>query len=340
MIISKIIREGYVYFNLHAEQTMSSTFFDGDVGIDVTEIFSSALLRIDDDIISIEKISEKLIYLDFIRIDNAYKNLNTLLINISKRCKLLILLNLNDSVYNQLQIELISGNIYNKRNSDDSGYEMFYFEKISDENDYIFEEKLFQEEFKNWAKEYTEKNINEFHQSSSVYLPKYINIKKMISQKKDFFIFSLYQLAISIKKNWLDKINTENEELPTLICQNLNSSFISSILSSLLKLDVIILDHLGPVNTMYSSLNNKIEENKKYIIVSDVVCLGTEVKIAKNLITFLGGKVYGSVTIIKVKTLSEEHILEQEKKLKTISVFNITKENNDGIEFEIKTLLK
>lgn len=339
MIISKIIREGYVYFNLHAEQTMSSTFFDGDVGIDVTEIFSSAISRIDDDIISIDNISGKLIYMDFIRIDNAYKNLNTLLISISKKCKLLILLNLNDTVYNQLQIELISGNIYNKRNSDDLGYEMFYFKNTSDKNEYIFEEKLFQEEFKNLTQKYTEKNINEFHQSSSVYLPKYINIKKMISQKRGFFIFSLYQLAINIKKNWLDKINTENEELPTLICQNLNSSFISSILSSLLKLDVIILDHLGPVNTMYSSLNNKIEENKKYIIVSDVVCLGTEVKIAKNLITFLGGKVYGSVTIIKVKTLTEEHLLEQEKKLKTISVFNITKENNDGIDFEIKTLL-
>lgn len=339
MIISKIIREGYVYFNLHAEQTMSSTFFDGDVGIDVTEIFSSALSRIDDDIISNNDISGKLIYLDFIRIDNAYKNLNTLLISISKKCKLLILLNLNDTVYNQLQIELISGNIYNKRNSNESGYEMFYFEKSSEENEYILEEKLFQEEFRILTQEYTEKNINEYHQSSSVYLPKYINIKKMISQKRGFFIFSLYQLAINIKENWLDKINTENEELPTLICQNLNSSFISSILSSLLKLDVIILDHLGPVNTMYSSLNNKIEENKKYIIVSDVVCLGTEVKIAKNLITFLGGKVYGSVTIIKVKTLSEEHLLEQEKKLKTISVFNITKENNDGIDFEIKTLL-
>lgn len=339
MIISKIIREGYIYFNLHAEQTMSSTFFDGDVGIDVNEIFSSALLRIDNDIVSIENIAEKLIYLDFVRIDNAYKNLNTLLISISKKCKLLILINLNDTVYNQLQIELIAGNIFNKRNSDDSGYEMFYFEKSSDENAYIFEEKLFQEEFKILTQKYTEKNINEYHQSSSVYLPKYINIKKMISQKRGFFIFSLYQLALNIKKNWLDKINYENEESPTLICQNLNSSFISSILSSLLKLDVIILDHLGPVNTMYSSLNSKIEENKKYIIVSDVICLGTEVKIAKNLITFLGGKVYGSVTIIKIKTLSEEHLLEQEKKLKTISVFNITKENNDGIDFEIKTLL-
>lgn len=339
MIISKIIREGYVYFNLHAEQTMSSTFFDGDVGIDVTEIFSSALLRIDEDLISIENISEKLIYLDFIRIDNAYKNLNTLLISMSKKCKLLILQNLNDTVYNQLQIELISGNKYNKRNSDDSGFEMFYFKESSDQYEFIYEENLFQEEFKILTQKYTEKNINEYHQSSSVYLPKYINIKKMISEKRSFFIFSLYQLAINIKKNWLDKMNSENEELPTLICQNLNSSFISSILSGLLKLDVIILDHLGPVNTMYSSLNNKIEENKKYIIVSDVVCLGTEVKIAKNLITFLGGKVYGSVTIIKVKTLSEEHLLEQEKKLKTISVFNITKESNEGIDFEIKTLL-
>jgi len=339
MIISKIIREGYVYFNLHAEQTISSTFFDGDVGIGVSEIFSSALVRIEEDILLVEDISEKIIYLDFVRIDNAYKNLNTILMSLSKKCKIILLLNLKDVVYNQLQIELISGNRFNKRNSDDSGYEIFYFEKESIQYQYIYEEDIFQEEFKNLIQEFTEKNINEFHQSSSVYLPKYINVKKMISKRKNFFIFSLYQLSIKIQKFWLDNLNTDNEELPVLICQNLNSAFISSILSSLLKLDVVILDHLGPVNTMYSSLNNKIEENKKYIIVSDVVCLGTEVKIAKNLITFLGGKVYGSVSVIRINTLEEKHLLEQEKKVKTISVFNITKENNQGIDFEIKTLL-
>ncbi|MDR6761627.1 nucleoside-triphosphatase THEP1 [Flavobacterium sp. 2755] len=339
MIISRIVREGYVYFNLHAEQTISSTFYDGDIGIEVSEIFGSALSRIDEDILLINDISEKAVYLDFIRIDNAYKNLDTILMSLSKKCKIILLLNLKDVVYNQLQIELISGNIFNKRNSDNSGYEMFYFEKKSIQYEYIFEDEIFQEEFKNLTQEFTEKNINEFHQSSSVYLPKYINIKKMISRRKNFFIFSLYQLSIKIKKLWLDNISIDNEELPILICQNLNSSFISSILSSLLKLDVIILDHLGPVNTMYSSLNSKIEENKKYIIVSDVVCLGTEVKIAKNLITFLGGKVYGSVSVVRINTLEDKHLLELEKKVKTISVFSITKENNQGIDFEIKTLL-
>lgn len=339
MIISKIIREGYVYFNLHAEQTISSTFFDGDVGIEVSEVFSGALSRIDQEIASIENISAKTIYLDFIRVDNAYKNLNAILISLSKKCNLIVLLNLKDNVYKQLEIDLVSGNEHNERNTDDSGFKMFYFEKKSIKVDYILEVILFQEEFRNFVKKYAEKNIKKHHQSSSVYLPKYINIKKMISEEKQFFIFSLYQLALKIQKNWLEPMIDQKQEFPTLICQNLNSSFISSILSSLLKLDVLILDHLGPVNTMYSSLNNKIEEDKKYIIISDVVCLGTEVKIAKNLITFLGGKVIGNVSMIKINTLKEEDILEEEKKMKTISVFNITKENNEGIDFEIKTAL-
>lgn len=339
MVISLIQNEDFAYYNLHAEQTISSTFFDGDIGICVTELFSEALLRIEDSLNLINKISEKTVYLDFNKIDNAYKNLNSNLSKISKKCKILILLNLKDEVYNQLEIELISGNKYNRRNIVDNGFEMFYFEKESDEQMYIEEKQLFEESFRNFVIYYTDNNNEDYHQSSSVYLTKYIDIKKMISKDKAFFIYSLYQLALRIQNEWLNETFEIKQEAPTLICQNLNSSFIASVLSSFLKLDIVILDHLGPINTMYSSLNNKIEENKNYIIVSDVVCLGTEVKIAKNLITFLGGKVFGNISIVKINTLNEKDIIEEEKKLKSISVFNISKQNNEGIYFEIRTAL-
>lgn len=339
MVISLIQNEDFAYYNLHAEQTISSTFFDGDIGICVTELFSEALLRIEDSLNLINKISEKTVYLDFNKIDNAYKNLNSNLSKISKKCKILILLNLKDEVYNQLEIELISGNKFNRRNIVDNGFVMFYFEKESDEQMYIDEKQLFEESFRDFVIYYTDDNNEDYHQSSSVYLTKYIDIKKMISKDKAFFIYSLYQLALRIQNEWLNETFEIKQEAPTLICQNLNSSFIASVLSSFLKLDIVILDHLGPINTMYSSLNNKIEENKKYIIVSDVVCLGTEVKIAKNLITFLGGKVFGNISIVKIDTLNEKDIVEEEKKLKSISVFNISKQNNEGINFEIRTAL-
>ncbi len=339
MVISIIDNEDFAYYNLHAEQTISSTFFDGDIGICVTELFSEALLRIVDSLNSIDEIENKTIYLDFNKIDNAYKNLNSNLSKISKKCKLLILLNLKDDVYRQLEIDLISGNIYNTRNSEDNGFTMFYFEKESSKESYIDEKTLFEKSFRDFVIYFTNDNDKAYHQSSSVYLTKYIDIKRMISTDKAFFIFSLYQLALRIQNEWLNEVIEKKQESPTLICQNLNSSFIASVLSSFLKLDVVILDHLGPINTMYSSLNKKIEENKSYIIVSDVVCLGTEVKIAKNLITFLGGKVFGNISIVKINTLNEKDMIEEEKKLKSISVFNISKQNNDGIDFEIKTAL-
>lgn len=340
MVISLIQNKDFVYYNLHAEQTISSTFFDGDIGIRVTELFSEALLRIEDNLNLINKINEKTVYLDFNKIDNAYKNLNKNLSKISKKCKLLILLNLRDDVYSQLDIDLISGNTHNLRNVQNNGYIMFYFEKKSNKENYIDENDLFESSFRDFIIRFTDDNNSGYHQSSSVYLTKYIDIKKMISTEKAFFIYSIYQLALKIQNKWLNEIIDNNYQFPTLICQNLNSSFIASILSSFLKLDVIILDHLGPINTMYSSLNKKIEESKNYIIVSDVVCLGTEVKIAKNLINFLGGKVFGNISIVKIETLNNDDIQIEEKKLKTISVFNVNKDNNEGIDFEIKTALK
>ena len=85
MVISLIQNKDFVYYNLHAEQTISSTFFDGDIGIRVTELFSEALLRIEDNLNLINKINEKTVYLDFNKIDNAYKNLNKNLSKISKK---------------------------------------------------------------------------------------------------------------------------------------------------------------------------------------------------------------------------------------------------------------
>ena len=158
-----------------------------------------------------------------------------------------------------------------------------------------------------------------------------IDIKCMISKDKEFFIYAIYQLAIKMNNHWS---SLREKDKPTLICQNLNSSYIASILSSFLKLDILILDNLGPINKLYSTLDNKIEENKKYIVVSDVICLGTEIKIAKNLITFLGGKYVGNASIIRIQTLNPIDKTFDDAEC----VFTITKENNP-FKYQIKTAL-
>lgn len=332
MIISKIEKGDFIYYNLHAEQTITGAYFMGSCcsGVIDKNLTKSTLERIYEDM---KSHLDKIIVLDFNRLEALENNLKVEFFNISKGCKSLIFKNIKENFLKKIEI-----NSKNKNNiPTGSTYIVFYYKEDSIKYDIDDLESVFEEEFKNIVDERTKPTKStEYHHSSSVYLTKYIDIKKMISINKSFFIYCLYQLAIKINDNWLSEI--KNEELPILVCQNLNTSYIASILSTFLNLDVVILDHIGPINTMYSSLNKKIEENKNYIIVSDVVCLGTEVKIVKNLITFLGGRVFGNVSIVKLDTLYELHKVEEEKKLKSISVYNINKENN-FIEFKIETAL-
>jgi hypothetical protein len=334
MVISKIEKDFFIYYNLHAEQTITGTFFNDSIcsGIFDEQLTISTLEVIDKDLEEIQSLESKIIILDLIRLKDASNNLKALLFNISKKCKDLIFTNIKANVFSKLDLEL--SNRHNVKVGDD--YSILYYSVETKEHTIEKTDDLFDAEFKKIIIKYNRDNIPEYHESSSIYLTKYIDIKEMISVDKAFFIYALYQLALKIKNQWLDHLAIESER-PTLICQNLNSSYIASVLSSFLRLDILILDHLGPINTMYSSLNNKIEEDKSYIIVSDVVCLGTEVKIAKNIITFLKGKVFGNIAIVKINTLIEDHIEKEQKKLKSLSVFNISKDNNDGINFEIKT---
>lgn len=111
------------------------------------------------------------------------------------------------------------------------------------------------------------------------------------------------------------------------------------MLSKLLKLDILVFDKIGPINKLYNKLEKHNYENKKYIVVSDLVCLGTEVKITKNLIEFSGGKYLGNVSLAKIETLTRED-LDLDSIDRTISVFSITDKNNVELNYYIYTNLK
>ena len=118
-----------------------------------------------------------------------------------------------------------------------------------------------------------------------------------------------------------------------LFSQNMNSSFISSVLLNFLLLDVTLIDHVGPINKIYSSFDNRINKDKKYLVVSDMVCLGSEVRIAKNLIEFSGGEYIGNVSIIRVNSMKDE-----DKYSNVETIYLIEKENNK-IGYSIRTAL-
>ncbi|WP_156307976.1 hypothetical protein [Sphingobacterium endophyticum] len=355
MIISRLNTDNFYYYNLHSEEVLTSNFIeDINQGIFCDRLQSITIDRVSKDIKK-ENSGLKNVALDFKHIENIQPNVNTYFTDLKKDGYNLVLLNVSEELIKSMGFNLIE-NINNSSKDlifydkgtllprNKPGYYKFYFFESSSNDFFPFSFNIsdeFNKVFKGKLANYKENN-HEPHTSSFVYVETYINIKKFISYEKEFCIYSIYKLALKILKEWrlngpipFYKEGEINELLPPiLVCQSLSSSYIAGILSNLLKLDILILDKIGPINRIYNSLNKNIIENRNYIVVSDLVCLGTEVKIVKNIIEFLGGNYLGNVSLIKTETLKKKDII---KKDATIAVFSIDKTNNRELGYYITT---
>jgi hypothetical protein len=138
---------------------------------------------------------------------------------------------------------------------------------------------------------------------------------------------------IEKNQNHLWEISPSSKTI--LFCQTLSGAFIGSILSDLLGLDLFIIDHLGPINKLYNSvLFKKIDASANYIVVSDVLCLGTEVKNAKSIIEFSGAKYIGNVSFVRIESRKEKDV-----DFKDIEYLFRINEKYNPVKYSISTAL-
>lgn len=337
MIISCIKKPEYIYFNLHAEEVISSNYLnEDDQGIYIASLQFETVNRLFNFVNEGDFRSYNNIVLDFKNLEHIQPNILKKIIEIRDLKFKLIFLNVDNKIDESLSLKTIENikNIINDKN----GYDIFYFFTDNENEMYdidIRSEKIFYEEFKKLLKDEYIVEYQKPHASSFVYLHSFIDLKKFISNERPFIYYVLYRLAIKIKEKWQKELIND----PILVGQSLTSTFIVSILSKLLKLDILVFDKIGPITKLYNKLEKHNFENRKYIIVSDLVCLGTEVKITKNLIEFSGGKYLGNVSIVKIETLTRED-LRLENVDRTISVFSISEYNNQELKYYIYTNLK
>ncbi|WP_461788243.1 hypothetical protein [Pedobacter sp.] len=329
MIASKILTQHFIYINLHAEEVISSTFIeDNNIGIYTERLHINTLQRIKD-ALSLEQI--KNLILDFKHIKGVQPNLNKLLFELKNNGFKILFINLGCKLADDLYVRAIS-NFDNVEAGEQ--FDKFFFFENEPENPLVSVkldiQELFEDEFKTRLKNYIIPDYDQPHNSSFVYLKSFVDIRKFFALDKGFILFSLYRLALRMRR----KFQLEKESEQVLVCQSLNSAYIISVLSNLLSLDILIIDKNGPKNKLYNRLDKSIEEDRSYIIVSELVCLGTEVKSAKNLIQFLGGKYMGNVAIIKVETLSNKHIKSKDA---TTAIFSIKRSNNVELNYNIST---
>lgn len=335
MIISKLISEKYIYINLHAEEVMNSNYFGNSrEGINVYFLNTTTIERITKNLIdNIENSNIKILFLNFDKILEIQSNILLQFQKIRDLGFKIIFLNVKKIILEKNRFDILK-NLQNIEEND--SYKRFYFfeEKADEYVDLEVDSKtLFYEKFKNELNKIREDNPP-IHNSSYVYLTTYIDIKKLISKEPALVFYAIYRLAFKVKRKYFEEI-TPDFKNPILVCQSLNGSYITSILSSFLNLDMTVFDRIGPTNNLYNRLDKNIKEDENYIVVSDFVCLGTEIKITKNLIQFLGGKYLGNVSLIKVETLAKI-----EKANRTLAIFSIRRDNHEELNYYIYTNLK
>lgn len=334
MVISRFEIDNVTFINLHAEQAFEGSF-GSFLNKDIQQpgIFQDTLTKT-----TIDKL-ERNIDLKPILTDNVlfdFQNIELLQVNqninftelLSKlHSKNILLLNIKNEIVSSLGYidSIIPGRDFQDINIKN--------------NQSIFPllntKQAFESYFHQIILKYLDDNLK-LHKSSPVYINKYIDLKKFITNDQKFFVYSLYFLSLEMIKNksnrkWVIK-SGENDII--LFSQNMNGSFIASILSHFLQLNVILIDHVGPINKIYSSFKNRIDRNKKYLIVADVVCLETEVRIAKNIIEFSGGEYLGNVSVVRVNTLKPE-----DKKYDDVETIYLIEKGNNKIGYSIKTAL-
>lgn len=323
MIVSKIIRNNIAYYNLPAEECFvnKEAFYMNSISV-------SSIEKVFDDIVADRQNSTFVLDFQESEISLAGKQTIDKKLPDLKISRTIILANILkrtvDSV-GSLKMFADSNQLSNNK------YSYFTFSQYdcnSLELSNIFENELLEKLIIHKRPNTIEK---QYHESSSVYLPTYINIKGFMTKDKPFFLYTIYQLAQQIKQypKWSDYFSQKETKKPILICQSLNGSCIASVLSDLLNTGIFIFEQIGPINRLNRNIGHVIESGEKYIIVSDVVCLGTEVKIAKSIINYFGGNCLGNVSIVQFQNESTTK--------KGVSTFTITRDNCDDLGFNILT---
>lgn len=170
-----------------------------------------------------------------------------------------------------------------------------------DGSDFMFFQRLlltrfFYYDIKNNPQYSFEEGDLKYLESSNVYVNKYINVKSL---------FLNYNYMILVVKGLKELVKTKfKSDLSDSILLGVsnNGIILANLLSYELQIPVQSLNRLGPVYCLdkQTDRNNQFNNNK-YILISDVVCMGGEYKMANGIVDILGSKLLGGICVVKIR---------------------------------------
>ncbi|MCH5263425.1 MAG: hypothetical protein J1F42_10960 [Lachnospiraceae bacterium] len=344
MLFSKLLNDDFIYINMHAESALD--FQDDFQEIDsvkesknnqrgiytnsVSALILDELMKLDTDrdlALDMEWISEITVnnLLNMMKVIQKFlaREKNVHILYLSEEMESLLEQQCEQKGYSVKKDGVILHISADKKSNYDSCEDYLkQFEKV-----YI---KKLQESIKLCI---DERNEQEVHSSGAVYLKKYINVKKMLTKGNEAFLcYCIYKAAMELVRQGIVNLNYAENSNISLFFHTINGAYIGGIMSALLQMNFVYLDHLGPINAIKKqSFENNIQLAKKYIIVADVICTTSEVGRAETLIEFNGGSILCRVCFADVCV-----VLKQDRQ--QISCININAEDN-FLDYTIKTEL-
>lgn len=188
--------------------------------------------------------------------------------------------------------------------------------------------RFFYYDIKNNPQYSFEKGNLKYLESSNVYVNKYINVKSLFLVR-NYMILVIKDLKELIKKEF-------KSVLPDVVLLGVsnNGIILANLLSYELQISAQSLNRLGPVYC----LDKKIDRNdqfskKKYVLVSDVVCMGGEYKMAKGIVDILGATLLGGVCVVKIRDVYRNK--NENNVFALINDINGMEVDNDRIDYQI-----
>lgn len=338
MLYSKIIHGNTLYILLHAEQVYRS-FMKSSLGFFVKDLERETINDVSNEVVTLLKSNSDInkILIDgseLLDCHNAYEDFNKIVEYCISNSIDILLNRLHKILYGSSHLYELKGlekvdsdieNHYNLCSNKDINISDFYNHIFNIYEKKLLEKKLFIED-QEFDKQYSA--------SSNVILPKYVNIKRFIEEKEISFL-GLYLLCKKAIREGLVP-NYDSIDKPIVFFQSIVGSYLASIFAKIACLDLAYLDHIGPKSKIYRTIRKETIKNQKnkYLLISDVICMGTEIQIAKSIISNEGSEVIGILPIIKIKVIDKD---EDNETPKICSLFTLTKDNNEKIGYQIKT---
>lgn len=284
-VVSKIEIDNIIYINVHMEQVYTDFVLENERNdsynrnqdfqlnyMQINNLTYNTVIRISN---FIEKQSDKVIVLDF---QNSYlKNIQN---NISNR--------ILDLIGNNVKVINLSAELSNKLDGlkEHSDFETDYY--------VAFKSKQY-----SCIRGITENK--EYECANGVILSKYVDVKRIIEDNTMFFVWCYILCYNMVENSKFRKLCQKDSTKPVLLAHTLNGACIATMISKMMNLKMVYIDHLGPHNRITGiNFPEKFEPYQNYLLVVDFVCQGNEVLRAQNIVEFIGGKYIGFIGMMKL----------------------------------------